>query len=559
MFNARDSRILQTIILLILVFFISFPAYAKYGGGTGEPDSPYLINTPQHMNAIGANRNDWGKHFKLMADIDLAGFTGTQFNVIGFLNLDDSKPFTGVFDGNNHTISNFSYTSETTDFIGLFGYVKGADSEIKNLTLIDPNVDAGIGIGAGSLVGSIDFGTITNCQVVNGNVSGWSWVGGIAGQTFLSIITDCHVEAVVSGWDEIGGLIGESYSGVVVSCSAVSDIIGIGKVGGLVGVNEFFLEFGLFVPGVIVGCYSEGEVEGFLCAGGLVGDNFAVVTDSYSKANVNAGNRVGGLVGHNYLMEDVFIPPEISNCYSVGSVTGNENTGGLVGANEGGIVSHSFWDKQTSGLSNSGGGAGKSTSQMQSRSTFTNAGWDFTDETSNGEDDIWWIQEGQDYPRLFWELAKDEPNEPNEPGEPDEPDGVVDPMSEALDTNLIFTTGGDEGWISQTETYYYDSDAAQSGDITNEQTSWIQTTVSGAGTVSFYWKVSSEGNCDYLEFYIDDARQEGISGSKDWHQMTFEITGSGEHTLEWRYSKDESISRGDDCGWVDEVEWVPTP
>jgi hypothetical protein len=135
----------------------------------------------------------------------------------------------------------------------------------------------------------------------------------------------------------------------------------------------------------------------------------------------------------------------------------------------------------------------------------------------------------------------------------------VDPLSGALDTTLSFTTGGDEDWLSQTAIYYHDGDAAQSGSITHDQYSWLQTSVNGAGTVSFYWKVSSEGSCDYLEFYIDGGRQDRISDSEDWHEMTYEIAGSVLHTLEWRYVKDGSIDRGDDCGWVDKVIWTPAP
>ena len=136
------------------------------------------------------------------------------------------------------------------------------------------------------------------------------------------------------------------------------------------------------------------------------------------------------------------------------------------------------------------------------------------------------------------------------------PEPSADPLAEALDTSLSFTTGGNADWFSQTGTRYHDGDSAQSGDITHDEESWLQTTVSGTGRMSFYWKVSSEGNCDYLEFYIDGARQDRISDSEDWHKMTYEITGSALHTLEWRYFKDESIDRGDDCGWVDNVEWV---
>jgi hypothetical protein len=74
-----------------------------------------------------------------------------------------------------------------------------------------------------------------------------------------------------------------------------------------------------------------------------------------------------------------------------------------VGSNNGGITS-SFWDMETSGHATSDGGIGKTTTKMQTQSTFTDAGWDFLDEIKNGTEDIWWIREGQDYPRLWWEL-----------------------------------------------------------------------------------------------------------------------------------------------------------
>ena len=128
-------------------------------------------------------------------------------------------------------------------------------------------------------------------------------------------------------------------------------------------------------------------------------------------------------------------------------------------------------------------------------------------------------------------------------------------LSEALDTGLIFETGGDADWVSQTAVTYFDDDAAASGDIWDNQVSWMRTTVDGVGTLSFYWKVTSEHNYDYLEFYIDGVRQDRISGSVDWHQMIYTITGPGSHTLEWRYRKDASTSNGNDLGRVDLVDW----
>jgi len=71
----------------------------------------------------------------------------------------------------------------------------------------------------------------------------------------------------------------------------------------------------------------------------------------------------------------------------------------------------------------------------------------------------------------------------------------------------------------------------------------------------FYWKVSSESGYDYLEFYIDGSLQDRISGTVDWHQMMYTLP-LGSNTLEWRYIKDGSISSGNDCGWVDKLEWM---
>jgi len=138
-----------------------------------------------------------------------------------------------------------------------------------------------------------------------------------------------------------------------------------------------------------------------------------------------------------------------------------------------------------------------------------------------------------------------------------EPPLPPEPLSEAMDTALSFTTGGSADWFSQSTTSHYDGDAAQSGDISHRQDSWMQTNVSGAGTIKFYWEVSSEEDFDFLEFYIDGSLQENISGLEDdWEQQTYTISTSGPHTLEWRYMKDGSGDSGSDCGWVDKVEWV---
>jgi hypothetical protein len=131
---------------------------------------------------------------------------------------------------------------------------------------------------------------------------------------------------------------------------------------------------------------------------------------------------------------------------------------------------------------------------------------------------------------------------------------VSDPIAEAVDdTSLIFTLSGNGNWYYQTTTTYYGGDAAQSADIADNQSTTMETAISGKTSVKFYWKVSSEANYDYLKFYIDGVEQAQIAGNVDWTQRTYSVS-SGTHTLKWSYIKDTYVSTGSDCGWVDKLE-----
>ena len=202
-----------------LVIVLWVPAQAQYGGGSGTADDPYLICTPQQMNAIGADPNDWDKHFKLMADLDLSAYTGTEFNVIGH----EQKAFTGVFDGNHHRIRKFTYRAEDANYVGFFGRVgffsgrAELTTTIKDLGLIDPNVDAGGGEYIGALVGHFRDARILHCYVRGGYVSGRRYVGALIGGTvpepMLSYtssleIGNCYATCSVSGDESVGGLVG---------------------------------------------------------------------------------------------------------------------------------------------------------------------------------------------------------------------------------------------------------------------------------------------------------------------------------------------------------------
>jgi len=123
--------------------------------------------------------------------------------------------------------------------------------------------------------------------------------------------------------------------------------------------------------------------------------------------------------------------------------------------------------------------------------------------------------------------------------------------------NLTFASGGNALWFGQSATTHDGIDAAQSGDIGDSQQSWMTTEVTGPGDLSFWWKVSSESGWDFLRFYIDDIEQLSISGTDaDWEQKHVTLS-EGTHTLKWSYTKDDSVSRGEDCGWLDEIFWYP--
>ncbi len=109
-------------------------------------------------------------------------------------------------------------------------------------------------------------------------------------------------------------------------------------------------------------------------------------------------------------------------------------------------------------------------------------------------------------------------------------------LGEAVDAeSLTWTTGGDADWFGQTSAYYYDGDAAQSGDIGSGQSSWIETTVTGPGILSFYWKVSSIWASSDLEFYMDGVRQSWCRAYEEWEAQAYSI-GPGSHTLRWDYA-----------------------
>jgi len=350
--------------------------------GLGTAQNPYMIDTADQLIILSKASILWDKRFVLSANIDLDP------------NLPDGQvfsqaiipKFTGVCDGNDHVIHNLVITGGS--HLGLFGRL-GSGAVVNNLGVVDVNI-TGTGDYIGGLVGANYDGSITS-SYSTGTVSGYYFVGGLVGGNNGSI-TNCYSTGMVNGTGGyVGGFVGYNFGSITAGYSN-GTVSGDDSVGGLVGSND----------GSITTSYSTGAVSGDLRVGGLVGKNnwFGSITNCYSTVTVSGDDYVGGLVGSN--------DGSITTSYSTGTVSGYGSVGGLVGSNDRsrGVtrITSSFWDVETSDQATSAGGTGLTTAEMQTASTFLDAGWDFVHERANGTKDIWWILEGLDYPCLWWEL-----------------------------------------------------------------------------------------------------------------------------------------------------------
>ena len=112
-------------------------------------------------------------------------------------------------------------------------------------------------------------------------------------------------------------------------------------------------------------------------------------------------------------------------------------------------------------------------------------------------------------------------------------------------------------WGLDNSIWFYGGSSFNSGDISDNQSSTLSTTISNFLGIKFNWKVSSETNFDILKFYINDELSDQISGSIDWNEKKYLIT-EGSTELKWIYSKDGSVSSGEDCGWIDNLKLYKT-
>ena len=113
---------------------------------------------------------------------------------------------------------------------------------------------------------------------------------------------------------------------------------------------------------------------------------------------------------------------------------------------------------------------------------------------------------------------------------------------------------GDMPWVIDDSEVWEGTYSSKSGNIGNNGKSELSLNIEvlADGELSFYRKISSEAEWDFLRFYIDYEMQEEWSGELDWEMVSFPVS-QGLHTLRWVYEKDAYASSGDDCAWVDYI------
>jgi len=203
---------------------------------------------------------------------------------------------------------------------------------------------------------------------------------GMFGSTMVNTVRNLGViDCYVVGAEKVGGIVG-SMSGEMVSRSFVTGtVVGIEEVGGLAGY------------GTGTESYASVNVTGVSYVGGFAGrltngPTSVYPENAYATGSVTGDTAVGGFAGRNACL--------ITNCYSTGRVTGNKYVGGLTGE-WGASAIECFWDVETSGQNESMRGTGLTTAEMKRRSTFTDAGWDFTD--------VWCMIDNVTYPLFRWQ------------------------------------------------------------------------------------------------------------------------------------------------------------
>lgn len=367
---------------------------AKSGDGSSI-DQAIIIKNSRHLNNITGISTE-NKYFLQKADIDLQSQSFTPL-CAELSSSDYSGEFKGTYDGGKFKIRNISFNSSGSNAVGLFSTI-AANGIVKNVTLSNINITAGNFVGG---IAGKCFGTIENCIVESGSVTGNAGVGGIVGQlpsgtpSVKKCINKANVKSVMTSGDSfVGGIVGYSdqitRGTVIISqCGNEGEIYSpCNYVGGIIGRS--------FIKSEINQCYNKGKVTGARFVGGILGQSNALVLQNcYNSAEVigteTQHKDVGGILGST-TNKDM----KINNCYNVGAIT--QGYGLTKGGDEDGkiitLTSCITLSSATEGpvLNVAAGYVVKSDSEMKQQTTYD--GWDFTSI---------WSMPSSSYPKLKWE------------------------------------------------------------------------------------------------------------------------------------------------------------
>ena len=233
--------------------------------------------------------------------------------------------YTGIFEGQNHTISGLYFKQENTEEVGFFGYNRG---KISNVGILDSYFCGFSQVGG---VCGYNSSTITNCYnkgVVDGTADRASSFGGVCGCN-LGILTNCYNTGIVKGQLFVGGVSGNNGK-MITNCYNTGIVKGHEWVGGVSGENS----------GTIINCNNEGKVSGTeYYVGGVSGENKKTITNCYNTGIVSGQSYVGGVNGYN-------INGTIINCNATGEVNGTDSyVGGVIGRNlNKGTITNCYYD-----------------------------------------------------------------------------------------------------------------------------------------------------------------------------------------------------------------------
>ncbi len=314
------------------------------GNGTTASCSGYElvanISLATYMSADG------GKGWQPLGHDTASGTIGCQ-----------GDAFDGIFEGNGWTISDLNISRSDEDCVGLFGHIT-ASSEIRNLTLSAEAVTARNRVG--TLVGDGSGSRIVSSSVMVGEVKGDNAVGGLVGLGSSARIASSSVVAagVVSEIDNfklsIGGLVGSGTSVWIASSSVVlGSLRGGQSIGGLVGDGTS--------ARIASSSVVAGEVRGTGQLGGLIGSGSGtqIVSSSVVVGELEGSIDLGGLVG-------ALTFSQVAYSYVVsGSMTSM-----LVGRGSGTGVA-SYWDSETSGVTNGNYGEAKTSNDLREPTDYT--------------------------------------------------------------------------------------------------------------------------------------------------------------------------------------------